>query len=636
MAASYAPHFTPGGEPPHETIPMDTDEQSRTGKRDKPDQENRTIQPENNTNQEYTTQPKTTTPTEHEPEKKKPYSGHGIRRTKTLLRMDFPNATTPREAYKQWKAILKHIQILDNTTTIHTQDKTAFLTSNEALPKEKDLHLYTDLEATQKRHQNSAAYASITMVATARPVHEMKRTQPTLIQTLQEQHVYLRSTSFNTTDTTEIGFFIGLHPSLTNLQWRTSQLSKALGHYDQVPSFQIYRRKLQEGDTTTSCVVVRCAKRDVQDLQTRLMTVKPNALGKGVDYIPYSAVSVWKKSDYLNTYRHQNKFIQDMGAIAIQGIPIAVMEDDSQMGPTIKQYLLAHDDINSIEKSDMPNANKWWILTPKTKLNETWAYLHEEFTQYMQQSPLPHEYMAPGDIPLKNLAQTTQLLQNNKYTSELLTRLNARQPLTETQNHPPQTGRVRSYASVTHPATAVTDQSYAGTQSTSLELREIKAVLTSLKTHDKEVEEKKMQDINIAISELKTAATLTTSTLTNTAGEKDTLLRELTEKQDQQYGRITQHQDQQMDKMLESFQKFIREMMRDMFTQISSQMNSLLTSLLPMITNTHTQRQPTPLQYPSQQYSPHPLQHASPQLVTFQPPPMLSGGHLSTVAPTPS
>ena len=99
-----------------------------------------------------------------------------------------------------------------------------------------------------------------------------------------------------------------------------------------------------------------------------------------------------------------------------------------------------------------------------------------------------------------------------------------------------------------------------------------------------------MKDINFATTELTTAATLTNTTLTNTAGEKENIIRELTTKQEQQDKRITQHQDQQMDKMLESFQKFVREMMSDMFTQISSQMNSLLTSLLPMITNTYTHR----------------------------------------------
>ena len=223
--------------------------------------------------------------------------------------MDFINAVNPHDAYLQWKMILQHLQRINTTTTIQTQDKKKFLKATDKLPPESKIHFYTEMEATQKQFQNTAAYACITMVATARPIHELKRTHPTLIQLLQEKNVYLRSTSFKTTETTEIGFFIGLHPSLTNLPWRTAQLSKALGHIDQVPTFQLYQRKLQEGETTTLSIVLRCAKHDVQDLQSRLMSVQPNALGKGLDYIPYSAVSVWKQSDYLNTYRHQNKFI---------------------------------------------------------------------------------------------------------------------------------------------------------------------------------------------------------------------------------------------------------------------------------------------------------------------------------------
>ena len=74
------------------------------------------------------------------------------------------------------------------------------------------------------------------------------------------------------------------------------------------------------------------------------MSMQPNTLRKGVNYIPYIAVLVWKQSDYLNTYRHQNLFIQDMGAIAIQGIPNDTMDDASQMGPSIKQYLLVRND----------------------------------------------------------------------------------------------------------------------------------------------------------------------------------------------------------------------------------------------------------------------------------------------------
>ena len=237
-------------------------------------------------------------------------------------------------------------------------------------------------------------------------------------------------------------------------------------------------------------------------------------------------------------------------------------------------------------------------------------------------------------MPNKTSAQTSQSLQTSKYTSELLSRLNARNPISDLQNHPPPTGRVRTYASVTRP-TSQSTSTQISTNSTHTELREIKAAITTLQTHEKATDAHQLKDINLAISELATAATLTNTTLTNTAGEKENIIRELTAQQDQQFRQITQHQDQQMDKMLESFQKFIQEMMRDMFTQVSTQMTSLLTSLLPMITNSQPTRTPAVPQYAPQQFT-HPMQHVSPQLVPYPPPPMLPGGHLSTVVSTPS
>lgn len=144
------------------------------------------------------------------------------------------------------------------------------------------------------------------MVATARPIHEMKRSFPSLIHKLQNNNVYLQRTTFQTTETVKIGFFIGLHSSLTNLTWQTQQIAQALGHNDQVPQFQLYRQKLREGKNFTSFIVIRCAKSNVQELQKRLMTTQSNALGKGVNYIPYHLVSVWKQSDYIQTYQHQN------------------------------------------------------------------------------------------------------------------------------------------------------------------------------------------------------------------------------------------------------------------------------------------------------------------------------------------
>ena len=109
MAASYAPNFTPGGELPNEATPMETDEQTRTGKRNKPEQENGNNQPESNNQEQQETSKTIATRLEQEPDKKKPYSGNSMRRSKTLLCMDFPNVPTKKAAYKLLAKVLNHM-----------------------------------------------------------------------------------------------------------------------------------------------------------------------------------------------------------------------------------------------------------------------------------------------------------------------------------------------------------------------------------------------------------------------------------------------------------------------------------------------------------------------------------------------
>ena len=44
----------------------------------------------------------TPTKQDNKPEKNKPYAGNAVRRSKTLLQMDFLNAQNRQEAYSQW------------------------------------------------------------------------------------------------------------------------------------------------------------------------------------------------------------------------------------------------------------------------------------------------------------------------------------------------------------------------------------------------------------------------------------------------------------------------------------------------------------------------------------------------------
>ena len=55
-----------------------------------------------------------------------------------------------------------------------------------------------------------------------RPLSEYKRTNYKAITKLQELRIYVRNTTLSMLDTVEVGIFVGLHPSLININWRTN------------------------------------------------------------------------------------------------------------------------------------------------------------------------------------------------------------------------------------------------------------------------------------------------------------------------------------------------------------------------------------------------------------------------------
>ena len=174
---------------------------------------------------------------------------------------------------------------IDHTTIIHSCDNTTPLTINDELPGKNQVHKYAEINTIKKARQNKETYASLTTVAMARPIQEMKCIHNTLINALQEEHVYVRSTVLETMDTVEIGYFLGLQPSLTNLCWRGKQLMQRLGIQEMVPPFQIYRRQLRDEPNKTSCIVLHCAKADSKYLQNRFTNAFPITFGKGVEFV---------------------------------------------------------------------------------------------------------------------------------------------------------------------------------------------------------------------------------------------------------------------------------------------------------------------------------------------------------------
>ena len=98
MVASFAADFHLGGTNLQDDLQMECDPASATGKRNQPGSDTHaTIDTPDTLKIRGTVLPPDLR--NPEPAKKKPYSGHGTKRSKALLRMDFTAAKTKKEAY---------------------------------------------------------------------------------------------------------------------------------------------------------------------------------------------------------------------------------------------------------------------------------------------------------------------------------------------------------------------------------------------------------------------------------------------------------------------------------------------------------------------------------------------------------
>ena len=87
-----------------------------------------------------------------------------------------------------------------------------------------------------------------------------------------------------------------------------------------------------------------------------------------MEFVPYSLIRHTTNNSFQPLFSVQNQNIEDVGAIAIRGLLLAVMETlyRNKHPKQFHQWLLESKYIQSVEPSNTPGENKWWILTNKT------------------------------------------------------------------------------------------------------------------------------------------------------------------------------------------------------------------------------------------------------------------------------
>ena len=478
------------------------------------------------------------------------------KRAKTqTIRVEYINVNTIGEALKKWTQVMTLLRETDRSLTIHTvQDQHNSILPQHPIPGSIEVAHYATMTELQNRNRQKPKYASVTTITTNRTIGELKRENPQFISNLMKLKVYVRHTDLMTADSVEVGFFVGMHPSLTNLAWRTEQLRQVIQEEGQELKLQIYQRKLSEGTISTSVIVIRCPKDEAKELENILTTVKPGVLGKLVEFIPYSLIRHTQDQSFRKIFSVQNKYIEDVGAIHIQGVPEEIMNlPYSKTTKPFHTWLLESKYVLTVEQSAKAT-DKWWVITHKDTLQQLSKHLTTTVKDIMKKiHPQPLEYeIQPEEERFKgpSLQLTT-----------LMERLEKRAP-TQDINQPVPQGRTRrSYTDIA-------------------------------RQHNQQLHQKTTQEHSVPDLTQVTGSTVS-STLTTQPPPIAQLIKEMADQQRRQTDKLMTQQQQQLENMMKNqqqqntliFEK-VQTTMKDMMEAMFKQMIEVVKTIIPALIQT--------------------------------------------------
>ena len=129
---------------------------------------------------------------------------------------------------------MEELRIIDPGLIIHHAWESKDVLPAQAIPKTTiQANPYAQMLDLQAMRPHAVRFACLTTVTLSRNIWEIKRNYRTLRDHLYVADTYMRQTTLKTLDTVELGMSVGLHPSLTNIAWRTKQLRHLLGSEEQ-------------------------------------------------------------------------------------------------------------------------------------------------------------------------------------------------------------------------------------------------------------------------------------------------------------------------------------------------------------------------------------------------------------------
>ena len=104
-----------------------------------------------------------------------------------------------------------------------------------------------------------------------------------------------------------------------------------------------------------------------------------------MQFIPYQMKIQMPNASFKGLYTLQNEATDNTGAISIVGIPETTMTGTIVDGKqSLQHWIMKQPNIFSIEQSDTPRINKWWLIHRKENVGVVQAFVDNKLHSHLK------------------------------------------------------------------------------------------------------------------------------------------------------------------------------------------------------------------------------------------------------------
>ena len=315
------------------------------------------------------------------------------------------------EVFEKMNRHENSIRILENGTKKLLWEQTIELEEGEAFVDSFRMRDQTFRNGNKK----VTLYCTIESFNT---INKLKYMEP-LNSHIMGQNIWIKPDFYSTKIVSSPGFFISLHPKITNKQMYTKELSEIIGQMEidpleevvndwytmkqhtvqnkqaMVPNFHLETSIRKWGGLKTEVVRVLCAMEDAKYVKYLLAEAGSQGQIKKGTFVPTGIHLMEGKDVMTSLLREQQAFIENVTSFQISGISYSDMKIASKEKGSIQQLLLSCDGVFAVEPTFQTEQRGSWILVvSKDKIREVTKFIEINLAQIYARKQLSCKLMS--------------------------------------------------------------------------------------------------------------------------------------------------------------------------------------------------------------------------------------------------